>query len=311
MASTNLTLALFTCFALLGSSAPVAAPLAASDPEACSWIADALKMRATENAKAEFWKEVALAMNDPEADLMDAATDAWERMQDRQAAASDVRAARARVCSDVGNGPYHPELEPSQFSSAVTNPWMPMPEGRVLVYDKRTVHGLERIEVRCTRGTVEIAGIACTTLHSARTVDGVLVEESLEYFAQHANGDVWFLGESAREYEDGFLVSIDGSWRAGSDGAQPGVVMTGNPVVGEVCRAAYVMDEDEDLIKVVSLNETVMTAHGTYHNCVVIDEWSPLEPGELDRKSFAPGIGLVLEVDLVTGERRELTAIID
>ena len=63
-----------------------------------------------------------------------------------------------------------------------------------------------------------------------------MTEDTTDWYAQQDNGDVWYFGEIAQQFEDGILVGIEGSWTAGMDGAKPGLVMLANPKVGDVYR---------------------------------------------------------------------------
>jgi hypothetical protein len=115
----------------------------------------------------------------------------------------------------------------------------------------------------------------------------------------------WYFGEIARNYDNGDLANLDGSWRAGVDGAQPGIVMRARPRVGEVYRQEFRLGDAEDLAQVLSLSGNAAVPAASCGDCVVTREFTPLEPDLVERKFYAPGIGLILEVDLETGERVE------
>jgi hypothetical protein len=142
-------------------------------------------------------------------------------------------------------------------------------------------------------------------------LDGELIEDTVDWIAQHGNGDVWYFGEIAMNYEDGFLDNLDGSWMTGKEDAKPGILMPASPVIDDVYRQEYFINEAEDVAEVISLNETVVVPYGTFHNCLQTEDWTPIEPEALEYKYYAPGIGVVLEVDLETGERLELVQIIN
>ena len=67
--------------------------------------------------------------------------------------------------------------------------------------------------------------------------DGVPIEDTLDWFAQDADGNVWYLGENTAEFEDGELTSRGGSFEAGVDGALPGIIMPVVPGAGDVLPA--------------------------------------------------------------------------
>ena len=138
------------------------------------------------------------------------------------------------------------------------------------------------------------------------TVDDELVEDTYDWYAQDKEGNVWYMGEDSKEYEDGAVVSTEGSWEAGVDGAKPGMIMKGNPQAGDSYRQEYYKGEAEDMAKVISLNESVSVPYGSFENCLQTEEWTPLEPDVLEHKYYAPSVGLVLEVDIESEDRVEL-----
>ena len=141
--------------------------------------------------------------------------------------------------------------------------------------------------------------------------NGVVGEDALDWFAQHDNGDVWYLGELSQNFgEDGLLESLDGSWRSDVDGAKPGILMLAMPTPGRGHRQEYAIGEAEDMSKVIGLDRTVSVPAGVFQHCLETEEWSPLEPGHFERKFWAPGIGLVLAVSGTSGAREELISIL-
>ncbi|HEX6010848.1 MAG TPA: hypothetical protein VFY87_03395, partial [Geminicoccaceae bacterium] len=163
--------------------------------------------------------------------------------------------------------------------------------------------------VSVTGETEEILGVRCTVVQDTVTLDGVLVEDTTDWFAQDRLGNVWYFEEIARNYENGDLANLDGSWRAGVDGAQPGIVMRARPRAGEVYRQEFRLGDAEDLAQVLSLSGDAAVPAASCGDCVVTRDFTPLEPDLVERKFYAPGIGLILEVDLETGERVELVEI--
>ncbi len=190
---------------------------------------------------------------------------------------------------------YRPEIDPGDFVEGIDNQYMPLFPGDTFVYEGDTGEGLEHIEVEVTDEKREVMGVRCTVVLDTVTIDGEVVEVTHDWYAQDKEGNVWYFGEDSGEYEDGKLVSTAGSWEAGVDGAQPGIVMPAQPVVGEEYRQEYYEGEAEDMAEVVSLDETETVATGSYSGCLKTREWTPLEPGVTEFKYYAPGIGLILE----------------
>ena len=89
---------------------------------------------------------------------------------------------------------------------------------------------------------------------------------------------------------------------AGTDGAVPGIYITGNPKVGQTARQEYYKGHAEDHFRVVSLNSSILAPHS--QATLLTEEWTPLEPGTLDHKLYARGIGTVLELTVKGGDER-------
>jgi hypothetical protein len=136
------------------------------------------------------------------------------------------------------------------------------------------------------------------------TVDGELVEDTYDWYAQDVDGNVWYMGEETAEYENGEVVSTAGAWEAGVDGALPGIVMLSEPEAGDAYRQEYYPGEAEDMAEVARLGVSEEIAGETLEDLVVIEEWTPLEPEVIEEKSYASGVGVVLEEVVEGGSGR-------
>ena len=105
------------------------------------------------------------------------------------------------------------------------------------------------------------------------------------------------------------MIGLEGSWVAGEDGAKPGIAMKAHPAVGDFYRQEFLLGSAEDVGLVTCLDEAVTVPYGSFRHCVRTDDTTPLEPGVLEQKFYAPNVGLVLEVDRETGERLKLLRI--
>ena len=132
--------------------------------------------------------------------------------------------------------------------------------------------------------------------------DGSLAEDTFDWYAQDAAGNVWYFGEDTAEYQNGSVSSTYGSWEAGVNGAQPGVVMLAQPDVGERYHQEFLRGEAEDLGKVIALDDHVSVPYGRLGDVLVTEDTTPLEPQVLEHKYYAPGIGVVLERLLSGGQ---------
>ena len=86
-----------------------------------------------------------------------------------------------------------------------------------------------RVEVTVTDQKKEILGIQATVVHDVVSEDGELVEDTYDWYAQDKDGAVWYLGEETKEYENGKVKTTAGSWEAGVDGAEAGVIVPAEP----------------------------------------------------------------------------------
>jgi len=222
--------------------------------------------------------------------------------------------------SSGGSGdPPEPAFQADRFaadSATVDNPYFPLIPGTTYVLEGDTEEGRERNEVSVSHDTREILGVLCAVVVDRVYLDGELVEETFDWYAQDMDGNVWYMGEDSREYEGGEVVSTAGSWEAGRDvaglgtAAQPGIIMKGAPRVGDSYRQEYYEGEAEDMALVVAADETVTLADGTiYEHCLETREWSPLEPDVVEHKYYAPGVGVVLEALEDGSERMELVSV--
>jgi hypothetical protein len=216
--------------------------------------------------------------------------------------------ASQSVIDPGDGGDYAPTIDPADFSATVDHPYLPMTPGSRWVYEGETEDGLERIEVVVTDEVREVMGVTAVVVRDTETLDGEVIEDTFDWFAQDRDGNVWYFGEDTTEFEDGEAVSTAGSWEAGVDGALPGIVMLADPAVGDAYRQEFYAGEAEDMGEVLRLGESVTVPAGAFDDVVVTEDWTPLEPEVVEEKSYAPGVGLVLEekVSGGDGERVEL-----
>jgi hypothetical protein len=214
------------------------------------------------------------------------------------------------ILSVASAAPTLPDFDAALFtddSSISTNPYFPLVPGTVYTYVGREVGNgeTERSRVFVTFDTKQILGVQARVVRDTEFVDGLLMEDTFDWFAQDTAGNVWYLGEdsTAFEYDDeGNLIetSKEGSWQAGVDGALPGFIMEANPAVGDNYYQEFAPNSDAlDQATVISLDETISIDLGTFTDVLQTLETTELEPDAREFKYYAPGIGLVLiEEDL-------------
>jgi len=197
-------------------------------------------------------------------------------------------------------------LDPADFVAQIDNPYLPMARGARWVYRETDPQGSsQRVKVTVTTHTKQILGIDATVVHDVVTAHRELVENTFDWYAQDNCGNVWYLGENTKEYENGKVVSTAGSWEAGVDGAQPGVVMPADRQVGLSYRQEYYAGEAEDAAEILSLVEQAQVPFGHFRDVLLTKETTPLHRRILEYKFYAKGIGPVLALGISGGSDRE------
>src|SRR6186713_3296716 len=202
-------------------------------------------------------------------------------------------------------------LDPADFTTRITNPWWPMRVGSRWVYRETAPDGTRQRDVVSVLPKTKLIanGVTARVVHDLATEDGTPVEVTDDWYAQDRCGNVWYLGEATTEYENGKPVSTEGSFEAGVDGAQPGVIVPAHPRAGMSYRQEYYKGHAEDRGEVVSLREQVEVPFGHFRRGTVLmtRDLNPLEPNVLEYKFYARGIGPVLAIGVSgTADREEL-----
>ena len=208
------------------------------------------------------------------------------------------------ACGGLVSENYAPEIDPANFTTLVDNPYFPLTPGTTYIYEGETAEGTERVEVVVTHDTQVVMGVTCIEVRDTVYLNGEVIEDTFDWYAQDNQGNVWYFGEDTKEYENGQVVSTAGTWKGGVDGAQPGIIMLAQPEVGHLYRQEYYAGEAEDMAEVISISESATVAYGSYDNLVMTREWTPLTLGLAENKYYAQGIGLVLEVMVEGGSER-------
>jgi hypothetical protein len=199
----------------------------------------------------------------------------------------------------VCNSEYDVVVNPADFvdsaglANRIDNPFMPLQPGTTYRYEG-TLEGEAQVDiVEVTGESKTILGVAITVVHDTVSVNGVVTEDTFDWFAQDDLGNVWYFGEDTKEFDaDGNVTSTAGSWEAGVNGAQPGIVMLAQPSVHVAYRQEYAPNEAEDGATVISLTEVVSVPFGSFSDVLQTKEFSCLESGS-DAKFYAPDVGLV------------------
>lgn len=222
----------------------------------------------------------------------------------------DQMETRQDACDEFGPSQYDPIIDPANFVTGIDNPYFPLVPGTTFIYEGETSEGLEHDEFIVTHKTRVIMGVTCIEVRDRVTLDGKLAEDTRDWFAQDIDGNVWYFGENTHELENGLITTIDGSFMAGVDGAKAGIIMQAKPRIGDFYRQEFDLGNAEDFAEVTGLNAKVKVPFGSFHKCLRTEETTPLEPDLLEDKYYCPGVGNVLTVDRVAGDRVELIDIV-
>ncbi len=202
---------------------------------------------------------------------------------------------------------YNPKINPQDFVSKIDNKYFAFSPGKKFIYESQTEEGTERTEVYATGERKKILGVNTFVVRDRVWLNGELIEDTKDWYAQDKYGNVWYFGEDSKDYEDGRLVSTKGSWEAGVDGAKPGIVMKVYPKIGETYRQEYYKGKAEDMGEVISLGVKIKVQYGEFTDCLQTRDWNPLEPGNDEYKYYCPEVGnLVYEAGIESGEQSQL-----
>ena len=204
---------------------------------------------------------------------------------------------------------YHPVIDPTKFVAAVDNQYFPLKPGTTNILEGTRDGAPNRHEMVVTNETKVIMGVTCLVIRDTVTAGGALIEATTDWYAQDADGSVWYFGEDTKEYTNGQVSSTAGSWEGGVDNAVPGIIMEADPKVGDSYRQEYRPGIAEDMAKVVSIDPSVTVPLGTYQNVVVTEDTNPLDPDRSDTKKYAPGVGLVYTKRIRTGHMEEASLV--
>jgi len=254
--------------------------------------------------------------------------DADATKDEEEALCNDSRDNRFEVCDALGDTRYNPPWRPADYvdpddvgDTVAENPYLSLVPGRTQLI----VAGEDSDETvveYVTAETKRFGGVDCRVVKAVEFEGGTdydLTELTDDWYAQHVNGDIWYCGELARNYEDGDLVDLDGSFRAFQEGAKPGIVMPAAPQIGDAYRQEWALDEAEDFGEVLDTagvpDEEVAGFECAPGGCLVVFESNPDEPDVYENKYFLMGTGFVqaieFEDDVQVPGREELVCVGD
>ena len=215
-------------------------------------------------------------------------------------------AAALIYSASLSSAPVLPTFSAENFAAgaAINHPYFPLTDNltRVYVGQRLDAHGqqvTERFELTPSGVGPIILGVPTTSRRDRAFVKDQLREDTLDYFAQDKTGNVWYFGEDVTNYiydTLGNLLSTHraSSWRAGINGAMPGLAMPRDLTVGfEYFQESAPTDHAVDVGMTSAHGLTVRTALGTYTEVLRVLETNALEPDTREFKYYAPGVGLI------------------
>jgi hypothetical protein len=194
------------------------------------------------------------------------------------------------------HGGYEPVLNPRDFVPVIDNPYYPLPVGRTLIYRGVRDGQTQTDRVHVTSRTKVIEGITATTVSDVARHNGKLLEKTTDWFAQDKQGNVWYLGEDTAAYLPNGQIDRSGSWQAGVRDGEPGIIMLAHPQIPDAYRQEFLRGQAEDTAWIVNKGGSVRVPFGVVHHILTSLEFTRLEPGVIDQKIYAPGIGIVREL---------------
>jgi hypothetical protein len=186
-----------------------------------------------------------------------------------------------------------PRFDPGNFVRGVNNRFFPLPPGTRFVYVGESDGESERTIIDVTDREKTILGVRVVVVLDRVFQNGALKEKTLDWYAQDRQGNVWYLGEDTKEYENGRVISTAGSWEAGKNGARAGIIMLAHPRVGQAYRQEFAPGVAEDRARVLRLDVRISVPYGTFDGCLKTVEFTPLEPDLREVKFYCPRIGFV------------------
>jgi hypothetical protein len=200
---------------------------------------------------------------------------------------------------------FAPRFDPDSFVRKVDNRFFPLVPGTRFVYVGEEDGERVRNVTYVTTERKTILGISATVvLDRLFDAEGGLIEKTFDWYAQDTRGNVWYLGEDTRELEDGKVVSTEGSWEAGVNGARAGIIMPAHPTVGKHYRQEFLQGEAEDEAVIVDRGLDATVPYGSFRNCVKTVEFTRLEPGIKEAKLYCPGVGTVKDRGVLGSDDR-------
>ncbi len=312
-----LTLAVLSITAF---TTPASADYRSNVSNTCLNTATTMKSACRADTVDNYFENIARCLNNE--DTQGCKVEARQTYREDRHECADEFTARNVLCERLPDtGPYIADLDPENFTGACVagNTYFPLVPGTVTTFVNPTEEEPETIIVTVTADTREIDGIEAMFVNDRvfegwPDADGNLdedaepIEDTDDYYAVADNCDVYYLGEVAQNFEDGYLTDLDGSFIAGEDGAQAGIIMLADPGsnLGRVYRQEFALGDAEDAAEIISVSADIDLNDSPFPNvpvtcngaCLQTDDFVGTELDSGEFKYYVPGIGVIAETDL-------------
>ncbi|MBN1240350.1 MAG: hypothetical protein JXB36_17745 [Gammaproteobacteria bacterium] len=197
-------------------------------------------------------------------------------------------------------------IDQCYFVPAGGNPYFSLQPGR----ETFLTDGDEEVRIVVTNDLKQIEidgrGHWSRVIEEHETEGGELVEVSRNYFSMcWPSMDVYYFGEDVDIYEEGEVVSHDGAWIAGENGARPGLIMPQSAfLLGSRYYQEVAPGVAEDRAEHVGTNLDLVVPAGSFEDCIEIEETTALEPGEVSIKRYCRDVGIVFDDGLEASDIR-------
>jgi hypothetical protein len=183
-------------------------------------------------------------------------------------------------------------------STSIDNRWLPLQPGTQWVFEGFTIEGGDiyphLLEFTVTDLTKEIDGVRTVVAYIEDHSNEQLVEAEIAFYAQDNDGVVWYLGEYPEEYENGRFVEAP-AWIAGLENAVAGIKMVAEPQMGtpSLSQGLAPVVQWSDRGQVYRMDQHTCVPFDCFEDVLLMDEFTLEEPGAIQVKYYAPGVGQV------------------
>ena len=187
-------------------------------------------------------------------------------------------------------------VENCTFSTTGNNTYFILEIGYYLILEGVDEGNNVKLNITVLNQTEMVGTIETRVVQENETVNGEIVEISRNFFAFcEETKSIFYFGEEVDIYEGGMIVSHEGEWRADEGDNKPGIIMPGLALIGARYYQEIAPGVAMDRAEIIENNATITVPVGTFEGCLIIKETSPVEPGALEYKYHAPGIGLIID----------------